>query len=59
MNKELLFLANSMVVQHIKVNRKNRTAVEKLIAEREKDWTAYLILGIVLVVALAGFVLKV
>lgn len=58
MNKEIMFLTNSMVVQHIKVNRKNREAVEKLIAEREKDWTAYLVLGIVLVVALAGFVLR-
>jgi predicted Co/Zn/Cd cation transporter (cation efflux family) len=58
LNKELLFLANSMVVQHIKVNRKNREAVEKLIAEREKDWTAYLVLGMVLIVAVAGFVLR-
>ena len=40
------------------MNRKNREAVEKLIAEREKDWTAYLVLGIVLVVAVAGFILR-
>ena len=58
MNKNLIFLTSSMVVQHIKVNRKNREAVEKLIAEREKDWTAYLVLGIVLVVAVAGFILR-
>ncbi len=58
MNKDLIFLTNSMVVQHIKVNRKNKVAVERLIAEREKDWTAYLIVGIVIVVALAGFILK-
>ena len=58
MNKELIFLTSSMVVQHIKVNRKNKVAVERLIAEREKDWTAYLVLGIVLVVAVAGFILR-
>ncbi len=58
MNKNLIFLTSSMVVQHIKVNRKNKVAVERLIAEREKDWTAYLVLGIVLVVAVAGFILR-
>ena len=34
MNKNLIFLTSSMVVQHIKVNRKNKVAVERLIAER-------------------------
>lgn len=59
MNCVLYLLVNSMVVQHIKVSRSNKKEVEKLLASRERDITPYFILGIVLLVALVGFILKI